>query len=106
MGKLCSANLVKKYIFTHKNQKTSNYPRYYDPETGSMKYNTSGDDFVMNSFKLPVEEFRREPRLALPFYDGEAWKERNDTWGGPRDVVSIPTGIFKVHTVCPICSWT
>ena len=70
--------------------------RYYNPETGSMKYNTSGDDFVMNSFKLPVEEFRREPRIALPLYDGDAWRERNETWGAPRDAVTIPTGIFKV----------
>lgn len=65
-----------------------------------MKYNTSGDDFVMNSFKLPVEEFRREPRIALPLYDGDAWRERNETWGAPRDAVSIPTGIFKDEAAC------
>ena len=59
--------------------------RYYDPDTGSYKYNTSGDDFVMNSFKLPVEEFRQQPRIALPLYDGEAWRERNESWGWPRD---------------------
>ena len=43
---------------------------------------------------------RREPRIALPLYDGEAWRERNESWGGPRDVVSIPTGIFKDEAAC------
>ena len=65
-----------------------------------MKYNTSGDDFVMNSFKLPEEKFRRESRITLPFYDGDAWSEKNESWGGPHDEVSIPTGIFKDQASC------
>ena len=43
----------------------------------------------MNSFKLPVEEFRQQPRIALPLYDGEAWRERNESWGWPRDALRI-----------------
>ena len=73
---------------------------YYDPDAKTMKYNTSGEDFVMNAMKMPVEEYRKGPRITLPDYSGPEWQYINEPWGQPRDTFSMPTGMFKDQPGC------
>ena len=81
---------------TSSTQKT----QFFDPDTDSMKMATSGEDFVMNSQKLPVSEFRKSPRLLFPNYEGKEWLVNRDKWNTPKDTFSIPTGMFKNQPGC------
>jgi hypothetical protein len=50
--------------------------------------------------KMPVEEYRKNPRITLPDYNSLEWQVNNATWGGPTDTFSMPTGIFKDNPAC------
>lgn len=55
---------------------------------------------VMNVQKLPVERFRKDPRLEFPNYDGLEWAANKIKWDSPYDTVSVPTGMFKDQDDC------
>ena len=65
-----------------------------------MRFNTSGEDFVMNAMKLPPEIFRASPRLELPNYDNLEWFANKVKWEDPKDTYSVPTGMFKDQEGC------
>ena len=79
-------------------------PYYTPPDTpdgkGTMNYYTSGEDFVMNSMKMPVDEYRKGPRIELPNYENPEWGVNNEAWGQPKDTFSMPTGMFKDQPGC------
>ena len=74
--------------------------RFFDPETNSMRYTASGEDFVLYGLKQPPEMFRSQPRLGLPNYDGIEWFTAKDKWDKAEDTFTIPTGMYKDQPGC------
>lgn len=73
---------------------------FFKPDRDAMEYATSGEDFVMNAYKLPPREFRREIRLRYPNYDGLEWLVNKGKWDNPKDTFTVPTGMFKNQEGC------
>ncbi len=50
--------------------------------------------------KLPVESYRKGPRLEFPDYSGREWTVNKEKWDNPTDTFSVPTGMFKDDPDC------
>ncbi len=85
---------------TNTSDKDKTDTHWYDPEVETMRYNATGEDFVMNAFKMPERMYRRSPRIVLPVYTSSEWSVNKEAWGNPVDEFSIPTGMFKDKVGC------